>query len=139
MAGVLMNGIFWILAGGMTGWLTGKLLGEKGYGIPLGGYAKSLDFFFGVVGASIGGYLFFPIVIGEGGSLSTYGTSILGSITLVGACRLISGRYFRSLSYKGMSHAAFIEWHDSLVVKELATWHPRRPENSTTATEHCRP
>ena len=92
-----MNGIFWFLVGGMTGWLTGKLIGEKGYGkLLLGGYAGSLDIFLGVVGASIGGYLFFWAVIGEGSSFSSY-AAILGSITLVGTCRLVSD--FRSPSY----------------------------------------
>jgi len=51
-----MNGIFWIVLGGMTGWLTGTLMGKEGYGKrSLGGYTRSLDIFFGVVGASIGG------------------------------------------------------------------------------------
>ena len=48
-----MNGIFWIVLGGMTGWLTGTLMGKEGYGKrSLGGYTRSLDIFFGVVGAS---------------------------------------------------------------------------------------
>ena len=55
-----MNGIFWIVVGGTTGWLTGKLIGEKGYGELLkAGYARGLDMVFGIVGASVGGYLFF--------------------------------------------------------------------------------
>lgn len=55
-----MNGIFWILVGGVTGWLTGELIGEKGYGKVLErGYAKGLDIVFGIIGASLGGYLFF--------------------------------------------------------------------------------
>ena len=54
-----MSGIFWILVGGMTGWLTGTLMGEEGYGKRLiGGYARSLDIVLGIVGASFGGYLF---------------------------------------------------------------------------------
>jgi uncharacterized membrane protein YeaQ/YmgE (transglycosylase-associated protein family) len=43
-----MNAIVWILLGAMTGWLTGKLIGEKGYASQLlGGYTSSLDIFFG--------------------------------------------------------------------------------------------
>jgi uncharacterized membrane protein YeaQ/YmgE (transglycosylase-associated protein family) len=96
-----MTGILWILAGGITGWLTGKLIGEKGYGdILLPGYAKLLDVFFGIVGASIGGYLFFWIVIGEGSSFSFYATKVLGAILLVGLLRQFStirsgGKHFR--------------------------------------------
>ena len=54
-----MNGILWVLVGGMSGWLTGKLIGEKGYGtLLLGSCASSLDIFLGIIGASFGGYLF---------------------------------------------------------------------------------
>lgn len=89
-----MNGIFWILAGGIAGWLTGKLIGEKGYGKALwGGYAKGLDILFGIVGASTGGYLFFWAVIGEGGTFSRYATAVLGSVTLVGFVRQASTRF----------------------------------------------
>ncbi|HEY3305388.1 MAG TPA: GlsB/YeaQ/YmgE family stress response membrane protein [Candidatus Binatia bacterium] len=88
-----MSGISWILAGGIAGWLTGKLIGKKGYGESLSaGYAKSLDIFFGIIGASIGGYLFFWIVIGEAGSFSGYATAVLGSIVLVGFLRQVSAR-----------------------------------------------
>ena len=89
-----MNGIFWIVLGGITGWLTGKLIGEKGYGKVLGGYATNgLDILLGIVGASIGGYLFFWAVIGEGSSFSGYATAVLGSIALVGLVRQISAGY----------------------------------------------
>jgi uncharacterized membrane protein YeaQ/YmgE (transglycosylase-associated protein family) len=89
-----MNGIFWIVLGGITGWLTGTLMGEEGYGKRLlGGYARSLDIALGIVGASFGGYLFFWAVIGKGSSFSGYATAaILGSMTLVGVVRLISAR-----------------------------------------------
>ncbi len=88
-----MSGIFWILVGGISGWLTGTFMGEQGYGKSLlGGYARSLDIALGIVGASFGGYLFFWTVIGEGSSFSRYATAILGSATLVGVVRLISAR-----------------------------------------------
>ena len=89
-----MSGMVWILAGGIAGWLTGKLIGKKGYGETLsGGYAKSLDILFGIAGASIGGYLFFWIVIGEGDSFSGVATAVLGSITLVGFLRQVSATF----------------------------------------------
>lgn len=89
-----MDGILWILVGGITGWLTGKLIGKKGYGAVLkGGYARGLDIVFGIVGASIGGYLFFWAVIGEGSSFSKYATAVLGSITVVGLVRQVSAGY----------------------------------------------
>jgi len=86
-----MSAILWILAGGIAGWLTGKLIGKKGYGETLfAGTTKSLDILFGIIGASIGGYLFFWMVVGEGGSFSGYATAILGSIALVGFLRQVS-------------------------------------------------
>ena len=101
-----MNGILWILAGGIAGWLTGKLIGKKGYGeILFAGYAKSLDIFFGVAGASIGGYLFFWVAVGEGSLFSRYATAVLGSITLAGLVRQLSARYlpFSLVSRKNSS------------------------------------
>lgn len=92
-----MNGLFWVLAGGVAGWLTGKLIGERGYAETLRDYVcDGLDFVLGIVGASIGGHLFFWVVIGEGSSLSSIATAILGSVTLVGVVRLISEKYLPS-------------------------------------------
>jgi uncharacterized membrane protein YeaQ/YmgE (transglycosylase-associated protein family) len=85
-----MDAIFWVLVTGVAGWLTGKLIGEKGYG-ALRGYTGGLDILFGIVGASLGGYLYFWTVIG-GSLFSIIATVILGSITFVGVLRLISGR-----------------------------------------------
>jgi uncharacterized membrane protein YeaQ/YmgE (transglycosylase-associated protein family) len=90
-----MSETFWILVGGMTGWLTGIVMGEQGYGKRLlGGYAGSLDIVLGMVGASFGGYLFFWAVIGDGSSFSRYATAIFGSGTLVGIVRLIFAKNF---------------------------------------------
>jgi uncharacterized membrane protein YeaQ/YmgE (transglycosylase-associated protein family) len=90
-----MSGIFWILVGAITGWLTGTLIEKEGYGKRLlGGYTRSsLDIFFGGVGASIGGYLSFWTVIGEGSSFSGYAAAAIGSIALVGFVRQISAGY----------------------------------------------
>ncbi|MGH7826337.1 MAG: GlsB/YeaQ/YmgE family stress response membrane protein [Candidatus Binatia bacterium] len=88
--------VFWVLLVGVTGWLAGKLIGEKGYGEALGGYADGLDIVLGIVGASMGGYLLLGAVGGEVSSFSRYATAILGSITLVGVARLVSARYLSS-------------------------------------------
>ena len=93
--------------GGITGWLTGKLIGEKGYGKALGGYARGLDIVFGIVGASIGGYLFFWAVIGEGSLFSRYATAVLGSITLVGFVRQVSARYLPFSLVSGKQYISF--------------------------------
>ncbi|HTN72486.1 MAG TPA: GlsB/YeaQ/YmgE family stress response membrane protein [Methylomirabilota bacterium] len=125
-----MNGIYWIFFGGVTGGLTGILLGEKGYGKVLSiGCAISFDTFFGVVGAFCM-HTLFGAMFGEGSLFNNYGTALIGAIVLVGICRLVSETYFRSPSYRGMSRAAFIEWHDELTVKELASWKKRRAEQA---------
>ncbi len=96
-----MNGLLWILAGGITGWLTGKLAEKKGYGgILFPGYVKLLDISFGIIGASIGGYLFFWSIIGEASPSSNIATAVLGAIVVVGLLRQFSsirpaGKHFR--------------------------------------------
>lgn len=91
------NIVFWVLMVAITSWLTGLLIGEEGYGkILRAAYSGGLDIVFGFVGASIGGYLLFSVVIGEGSSFSHYATAILGSAILVGVARLIPARYLPS-------------------------------------------
>ena len=88
-----MIGLIWVLIVGVAGWLTEKILGEEGYGKALGGYAVGLDIFFGIIGASFCGYLLSWPVIGEVSSSSRYATTILASIALVVAARLVSASY----------------------------------------------
>jgi uncharacterized membrane protein YeaQ/YmgE (transglycosylase-associated protein family) len=88
-----MNVIVRILLGAFTGWLMGKAVGEEGYGRVLRpGHVKLLDTMYGIAGAFLGELLFFWIVIGKGDPFSSYATTVLGSITLVGAARLLAGR-----------------------------------------------
>jgi uncharacterized membrane protein YeaQ/YmgE (transglycosylase-associated protein family) len=97
---VLMDGLlFWFLMVGFTGWFTGKVIGETGYGKALGDYADGLDAVLGIVGAAIVGYLFFGAVSGEGSSFGRYATAMLGSMALVGVARLVSARYLPSSSH----------------------------------------
>jgi len=132
-----MNRIFWILASAITGWLIGILLRDKGYGKVLStSCTRSLDILFGVVGASILQYIFFWAAVGTDPMFSNYGIAVLGATSLVAFCRFVSERYFRCPSYRGMSHAAFVEWHDSLTMKELATWKPPSRESSRTPAEN---
>jgi hypothetical protein len=91
-----MGGIYWFLVVGITGWFAGKMIGEAGYGQS--SYADGLDILLGILGATIGGYLYFGTFIGEGGGLSVDLTTILSSIALVGIARLISATYFPASS-----------------------------------------
>jgi uncharacterized membrane protein YeaQ/YmgE (transglycosylase-associated protein family) len=85
-----MFGLYWLLVVGTVGWLTGKIIGEQGYGKALAGYADGLDILFGVMGASIAGYLLFWALVGEAGSFGMYATAIVGSIALVTVGRMLS-------------------------------------------------
>ena len=81
-----MDIIVLMVVGGLTGWLTGKAVEVEGRTtVVREGHA--IDAFYGIIGALIGKYLFFWIVIGQGNALSSYATAVLGSITLVGAAR----------------------------------------------------
>jgi len=94
-----MDGLLlWVLIVAAAGWLTGKLIGETGYGEALGGYADGLDVVLGIVGASIGGYLFLAGASAEAGSFSRYATAFVGAVTLVATVRLVSERYLPSSS-----------------------------------------
>jgi uncharacterized membrane protein YeaQ/YmgE (transglycosylase-associated protein family) len=89
-----MNIIILIVLGGVTGWLTGKAVEVEG---RMNAVKEShvIDAVYGIIGALIGKYLFFWIVIGEGNAFSHYATTVLGSITLVGAARLLAARWHR--------------------------------------------
>jgi uncharacterized membrane protein YeaQ/YmgE (transglycosylase-associated protein family) len=89
-----MNVIVRIIVGGLTGWLTGKAVEVEGR-INVVREGHAIDTIYGIIGALIGEYLFFWIVIGQGNALSSYATAVLGAITLVGAARLLAARWHR--------------------------------------------
>ena len=84
-----MNPIVQILGGALTGWLTAKSVESEGR-TGGGKHSHLSDVFFGIVGALVGDYLFFWVVIGKGTAFSDFATAILGSITVVGAARLVA-------------------------------------------------
>jgi uncharacterized membrane protein YeaQ/YmgE (transglycosylase-associated protein family) len=92
--GGFMNLILRIVVGGLTGWLTGKAVEVEGR-MTVVREGHVIDAIYGIIGAMLGEYLFFWIVIGQGNALSSYATAILGSITLVGAARLLATRWHR--------------------------------------------
>jgi uncharacterized membrane protein YeaQ/YmgE (transglycosylase-associated protein family) len=98
-AGGFMNVIIRILVGGLTGWLTGKAVELEGR-VKVEREGHLLDMIYGIVGAMVGEYLFFWIVIGKGNAFSDYATMVLGSVTVVGAARLVTARWRLIRSYK---------------------------------------
>ena len=89
-----MNVIIRIIVGGLTGWLTGKAVEVEGR-ITVVKESHVTDAVYGIIGAMLGEYLFFWMVIGQGNTLSSYATAVLGAITLVGAARLLAARWHR--------------------------------------------
>jgi uncharacterized membrane protein YeaQ/YmgE (transglycosylase-associated protein family) len=89
-----VNVIIRIIVGALTGWLTGKAVEVEGR-INVVKESHVIDTVYGIIGAMIGDYLFFWIVIGQGNTLSSYATAVLGAITLVGAARLLAARWHR--------------------------------------------
>ena len=121
-----MNEMLEVVIAGAAGGLTGALSREKGYGKVLSlGCTICLDIGFGIFGA-FGLRSLTSTLIGAASLVDYYGTALMGAIGFVEICRLISERYFRSPTYRGMSRATLIEWHDKLTVKELATGKTRR-------------
>jgi uncharacterized membrane protein YeaQ/YmgE (transglycosylase-associated protein family) len=94
MEGHFVNVIIRIIVGGLTGWLTGKAVEVEGR-LTVVKESHVIDTIYGIIGAMIGDYLFFWIVIGQGNAFSSYATAVLGSITLVGAARLLAARWHR--------------------------------------------
>jgi uncharacterized membrane protein YeaQ/YmgE (transglycosylase-associated protein family) len=94
-----MNVIARIIVGGITGWLTGKLVEIEGRDRVVG-EGHGLDMIYGIVGAMVGEYLFFWIVIGKGNAFSDFATTVLGSIALVGVARSLAARWRLIRAYK---------------------------------------
>jgi uncharacterized membrane protein YeaQ/YmgE (transglycosylase-associated protein family) len=89
-----MNVIVLIVVGGLTGWLTGKAVEVEGR-INVVKESHVIDAIYGIIGALVGDYLFFWMVIGKGNAFSSYATAVLGSITVVGVARLLAARWHR--------------------------------------------
>ncbi len=86
-----MDTIIRILLGGLVGWLVGKAADAEGFG-RIVRERHRLDVICGIAGALIGEYLFFWIVMGQRDWFSRYTMTVLGSITVVGAARLLGQR-----------------------------------------------
>lgn len=90
-----MEALFLVFLVGGCGWLTGKIIGETGYGEILDrNTTQGLDIVLGVTGASIAGYVFSWAFSGESSLFNKYITMILGSVALVGVARQVSTKYF---------------------------------------------
>ena len=78
-----MNIILWIVVGIIAGWLAGKIMKGKGFGL-IG------DLIVGVIGAFLGGWLFGLLHISIGaGIIGSLITAVIGALVLLFVLRLI--------------------------------------------------
>jgi uncharacterized membrane protein YeaQ/YmgE (transglycosylase-associated protein family) len=78
-----MNFLWFLLIGGIAGWLAGLIMKGGGFGI-LG------DIVLGIVGGLLGGWLFGVLGIGSDGSLlGALLTAVVGAIVLIILIRVI--------------------------------------------------
>lgn len=74
--------IFTLVIGAVAGWLAGKVMKGKGFGI-LG------NIIVGVVGAVLGGFLFGLLGISAGGMIGSLVTATIGAIVLLWIVSLV--------------------------------------------------
>ena len=78
-----MSIILWIVIGIVAGWLAGKIMKGKGFGL-IG------DLIIGVIGAFLGGWLFGLLHISIGaGIIGSLITAVVGALVLLFVVRLI--------------------------------------------------
>ena len=73
-----------LIAGLIAGWLTGKLMHGRGYGIIA-------DIILGLIGAVIGNWIFGQLGISAPGGIGFIAMAVVGAVILVGAIHLIRG------------------------------------------------
>jgi uncharacterized membrane protein YeaQ/YmgE (transglycosylase-associated protein family) len=73
-----------LIAGLIAGWLTGKLMRGRGFGILV-------DIILGLVGAVIGQWIFGRLGIEVYGGNGFIAMAVVGAVVLVGAIHLING------------------------------------------------
>ncbi len=73
-----------LLVGLIAGWIAGKLMHGRGYGVLA-------DIVLGLVGAVIGQWLFVTLGVPVYGGISFLAMATIGAVVLVGAAHLIRG------------------------------------------------
>ncbi|MEJ2141664.1 MAG: GlsB/YeaQ/YmgE family stress response membrane protein [Gammaproteobacteria bacterium] len=71
-----------LVIGALAGWLAGKIMKGKGFGIPV-------NIVVGIIGAIIGGFLFGLLGVSAGGFIGSLVTSTIGAIALLFVISLI--------------------------------------------------
>jgi hypothetical protein len=93
----VVSELLWFLGAGGIGWLTGKIVGGRGYGDSFGSHINTgLDVILGIVGGYVGGFVYTWAIPGGGSVLNKFTTAILTSVAFVGITRELTGKYLFS-------------------------------------------
>ena len=80
-----MGFIFWIIIGGVAGWLAGIIMKSKS--------GLLMNIVIGVIGASIGGWLFNVLgIMPRGGVAGSLITATVGAVVLLFVAGIVSGK-----------------------------------------------
>ena len=86
MRGTMTHSLIgWILIGLVAGWLAGKVTRGAGFGCLA-------NVLLGLIGALLGGWVFFKLGIFGGGFLFSLAAATVGAVLLVAVARLLAGR-----------------------------------------------
>ncbi|MCW5849888.1 MAG: GlsB/YeaQ/YmgE family stress response membrane protein [Anaerolineae bacterium] len=84
--GTLGNLIWWIVLGGLAGWIASMIMGTNRQ------QGLLMDIVVGIVGAIIGGYLVSLVGLGTGGFIWSLLVAVLGAVILLWIMRMVRGR-----------------------------------------------
>ncbi len=76
----------WIIIGLIAGWLAGTVSRGRGFGCLA-------DIILGLVGAVVGGWIFYKLGIRAGGVLGSLAAAFVGAVVLVAIARLFAGHH----------------------------------------------
>jgi uncharacterized membrane protein YeaQ/YmgE (transglycosylase-associated protein family) len=78
-----MSFIYFIIIGGIAGWLAGKIM--KG-----GGFGLVMNIVLGIIGSMVGGWVFnFVGLSTDGGTIGSLVTALVGAVLILYVARLI--------------------------------------------------
>jgi len=74
----------WIIIGLIAGWLAGTVSRGRGFGCLA-------DVILGLIGAVVGGWIFYKLGIAAGGVIGSLAAAFVGAVILVAIARLFAG------------------------------------------------
>jgi len=77
-----MGTLYWLIVGGIAGWLSGQVMKGKGFGL-VG------NILIGLVGGVIGGYAFSVLGLSASGTIGNIIVAFVGGVILVAVVNLI--------------------------------------------------